>query len=160
MPVATPCTTRAVSSTATFPATRNSSRATASRVTAAASTGRRPMWSESAPNTSSELSSPKTNIAKISVSVAAEKPHIRWYTTYNGAGALDAAWNSSRIAVTTAKPAGRGSRLGTGRAAGAAGITFESGIYPRILLTRLLLAGWFPPPASNGISQLPLGFSG
>jgi hypothetical protein len=68
-------------------------------------------------------------MAKIRVSVAEENPQSRWYTTYSGAGALDTAWNSTRIAVTAAKPAERGSRPAVrGRATGGRVSTFESDI--------------------------------
>src|SRR5580765_6073253 len=88
----------------------NSNRATTSSATAAASTGRRPTWSDSAPTTSSDAIRPSTYTANTTVNVVAENPHDCWYTTYKGEGALDAARNSTRIVATPAKATGCGSR--------------------------------------------------
>ena len=55
-PVAKPCTTRAASSHPTPSADRNSTIDAASTTNAAASTGRRPTWSDSPPTTSSDTS--------------------------------------------------------------------------------------------------------
>ena len=47
---------------------------------APSSTGRRPMWSESEPTTSSAASTAIAYAPKTTVVVIAEKPHSAWYT--------------------------------------------------------------------------------
>jgi hypothetical protein len=56
-PVATPCTVRAAISPAMSCASRKSPMATACSTSAPSTTGRRPMWSDSDPATSSEIRS-------------------------------------------------------------------------------------------------------
>jgi hypothetical protein len=77
-PVAKPCSPRAISSHASDCATANSALDTTIPASAASSTGRRPISSDSRPNSSSELRTPMQYTAKTSVSRNVEKPHCSW----------------------------------------------------------------------------------
>ncbi len=78
VPVAIPCRIRAANSQPTPLAPAKASMATISSTSAAISVGRRPMWSEIEPTTSSAASSATAYTAKTLVSVIELKPHSSW----------------------------------------------------------------------------------
>ena len=77
-PVDRPCTIRAIISSGTPSARTKTSMAAAWTAIAASSTGRRPMWSDSRPTTSSAASTASAYTPNTIVVVIGEKPHSRW----------------------------------------------------------------------------------
>ena len=77
-PVDRPCTIRAIISSGTPSARTKTSMAAAWTAIAASSTGRRPMWSDSRPTTSSAASTASAYTRNTIVVVIGEKPHSRW----------------------------------------------------------------------------------
>jgi hypothetical protein len=57
----------------------NSTITPACAISAAVSTGRRPTWSDSAPNTSRDTSTATAYTPKTTVTATGENPHRAWY---------------------------------------------------------------------------------
>jgi hypothetical protein len=74
-PADSPEMTRPTSSGASALAAKKATALSADSETAASSTGRRPIWSESRPNRSSDAITPAAYVAKITVIISSEKPN-------------------------------------------------------------------------------------
>lgn len=90
-------------------------------------TRRRPTWSESLPNRSSDAITPAAYVAKITVIISSENPNCWRYSPYSGVGSVVPSIATASANAAAAKPS-----LGPKRSWGAVVVLCRAGLIPSL----------------------------